>query len=168
MSRARRGKAKSGFFWLVPAAFAAHIAEELPRFPQWATRHFGTTTKEFYVASHLVLGPAVVACAAAGAKGAGGWKGAFAGSAAAGVMVANTVYHVGTTALFREYSPGVVTAVLGMLPASLYTLHRARADGLLTDEQFLGALLTGNAACLAAVSSLYVNMPTLGGSEQER
>lgn len=167
MPRPRRGRPKAGFFWLVPAVFAAHIAEELPRFPQWATRHFGTTTKEFYVVSHLVLGPAVVACAAAGSKRAGSWMGPFAGCAAAGVMVANTVYHVGTTALFREYSPGVVTAVLGMLPASLYALRRARAEGLLTDEQFLGALLTGNAACLAAVGSLYVDMPTLGGEVKE-
>lgn len=167
MTRRRRGKAKAGFFWLVPAAFGVHIAEELPRFPQWATRHFGITSKRFYIASHCVLGPAVIACCAAGAKGSGGWKGPFAGSAAASVMVVNTVYHVGTTALFREYSPGVVTAVLGMLPASLYALHHARADGLLTDEQWLGAILVGNASCLAAVGSLYVNMPTLGGKVEQ-
>ena len=167
MSRRRRGKAKAGFFWLVPAAFGAHIAEELPRFPQWATRHFGTTTKEFYVASHCVLGPAVIACCAAGAKGSGGWKGPFAGAAAASVMVANTIYHLGTTALFREYSPGVVTALVGMLPTSVYALRRTRAEGLLTDEQWLGAILVGNAACLAAVGSLYVDMPALGGRVEE-
>ncbi|HEY6781187.1 MAG TPA: HXXEE domain-containing protein [Thermoleophilaceae bacterium] len=163
MSRRSRHKAKAGFFWLVPAAFGVHIAEELPRFPQWATRHFGTTTKEFYVASHCLLGPAVIACCAAAAKGSGGWKGPFAGAAAASVMVANTIYHLGTTALFREYSPGAATAVLGMLPASVYALRRARAEGLLTDEQLLGAVLVGNASCLAAVGSLYVDMPTLGG-----
>ena len=111
---------------------------------------------------------AVIACCAAGTKRSGGWKGPFAGAAAASVMVANTIYHVGTTALFREYSPGVVTALLGMLPASTYALRRTRREGLLTDEQWLGAVLVGNAACLAAVGSLYVDMPTLGGTVSDR
>lgn len=155
------------FFWLVPAAFIAHVAEELPTFPRWATRHFGTTTTEFYVAGHAVLVPAVVAASAAGAKRAGGHLGPFAAAAAASVMVTNTIYHVGTTALFREYSPGLVTAVAGMLPAGAYALWRTRRDGLLTDEQLLGAFLTGNACAIAAVSSLYVDMPKLGGEARE-
>ena len=42
-------------YWLPLVVFLAHIAEEGPRFPQWATRHFGATSRAFYFYSHLVL-----------------------------------------------------------------------------------------------------------------
>ena len=108
-----------------------------------------------------MLYPTVAGLSWWGSKGSR--RGAFGASAVAAVMVTNTIYHVGTTALFREYSPGLATAVAGMLPSGLYALWRARRDELLTDEQLVGAFLAGNAAALAAVSSLYVDMPTLGG-----
>ena len=68
-----------------------------------------------------------------------------------------------TTARFRQYSPGLVTAVTLMLPASVHTLRRTRRDGPLSDEQLLGAFLAGAALSSAAVASLYVDMPRLGG-----
>lgn len=157
---------KARFFLLPAAAFTAHVAEELPRFPAWATRHFGTTTTRFYVASHALLWPTVAGLSVWGAK-KGTRLGAFGASAVAAVMVTNTIYHLGTTALFREYSPGLATAMVGMFPAGVYALWKAREEELLTDEQLVGAFLAGNAAALAAVSSLYVDMPTLGGAVSE-
>jgi Sec-independent protein secretion pathway component TatC len=156
---------KARFFLLPAAAFTVHVGEELPRFPRWATRHFGTTTTRFYLASHAVLWPTVAGLSVWGSKGSR--LGAFGASAVAAVMVTNTIYHAGTTALFREYSPGLATAAIGMLPTGLYALWKARQEELLTDEQLVGAFLVGNAAALAAVGSLYVDMPTLGGEVRE-
>ena len=45
----------NSFFWLPSILFALHVAEEFPRFPEWATRHFGTTSRPYYVYSHIPL-----------------------------------------------------------------------------------------------------------------
>ena len=42
-------------FWIPPLLFVLHMLEELPRFPAWATRHFGATSLPWYVYSHGVL-----------------------------------------------------------------------------------------------------------------
>lgn len=150
------------FYWLVPAAFLAHCAEELPRFPRWATRHFGTTTTRFYIASHCVLVPLVLESGARGSGQPGSQRAAFFATSVAAALGLNAVFHVATTALFRSYSPGLVTAVSALLPASAYTLYRTNRDGLLTDEQLVGAFLAGTALANAAVGSLYLDMPGLG------
>lgn len=160
----RHRRSPTRFFWLVPAAFLAHCAEELPRFPRWATAHFGTTTTRFYLASHCVLVPLVVASGARGSGRPEDSGAAFLATSVAAALGSNAVFHIGTTALFRQYSPGLVTAVSAMLPASTYVISRSRGDRLLTDEQLVGALLAGNALAGAAVASLYVDMPRLGGA----
>ena len=43
------------FPWLVFGALVTHVLEELPGFPAWATAHFGTTTTQWFVLSHLPL-----------------------------------------------------------------------------------------------------------------
>lgn len=152
------------FLWLVPGAFLAHCAEELPSFPAWATRHFGTTTTRFYVASHvLLLIPATVAVTARGVRDRPGGPWLAGAAAVAAGFFANGLFHLATTALFRRRSPGVLTAVAVVMPATAGVLARIRREGLLSDEQLVGAALAGNALTTAAVASLYVDMPRLGG-----
>jgi hypothetical protein len=158
-----RGKRRSSFYWLVPAAFLAHVVEELPRFPQWATRHFGTTTTQFYLVSHAVLVPALVGASARGARRPSDSRAAFLATTVSSGLGINAIFHIATTVLFREYSPGVVTGAVGMLPAAAYTLYRTKRAGILSDEQIVGAVLAGTAITTAVVGSLYVNMPPLGG-----
>ena len=150
-------------YWLVPAAFLAHSAEELPRFPRWATEHFGTTTTRFYIASHaFVLIPLTLASGYRASRRPGDSRAVFHATAVAAGYGIDAIFHVATTALFRRYSPGLVTAVGLMLPASAYTLWRTRHDGLLTDQELIAAFLAGNVLSAAAVASLYLNMPRLG------
>jgi len=55
--------------------------------------------------------------------------------------------HVGQAALLRMYTPGVATAVLIVLPYSLYAYYRLLKDGVVGwDDVLLGAALA--AACL--------------------
>lgn len=159
----RHQRSRTRFYWLVPVAFLAHCAEELPRFPSWASQHFGTTTRRFYVASHCVLVPLIVASGARASARPGDPRAAFFATSVAAALGLNAVFHAGTTVLFRRYSPGLITAIAAMLPASAYAISRTRRDGLLTDEQLLGALLAGTSLGNAAIASLYVHMPRLGG-----
>ncbi|MGA5466760.1 HXXEE domain-containing protein [Mycobacterium sp. NPDC050041] len=155
---------KARFYWLVPAAFLAHCAEELPRFPRWATRHFGTTTTQFYLASHAILVPSVLSAGACGANRPTSRRAAFFATSVAAALGINGVFHIATTRLFGEYSPGVITGAAAVLPAAVYTLLRTKRDNLLTEEQILGAFLTGTALSTGAIASLYVDMPRLGGT----
>ena len=153
----------TGFYWLVPAAFLAHSAEELPGFPRWATEHFGTTTRRFYIASHaFVLIPLTLASGYRASRRPGDSQAAFHATAVAAGYGLNAIFHIATTVLFRRYSPGLVTAVGLVLPASAYTLLRTKREGLLTDKQLLAAFLVGNVLSDAAIGSLYLNMPRLG------
>ena len=53
------------------------------------------------------------------------------------IMLFNAfVPHIATSIRFRMYSPGVVTAVLIMLPFSYYLFRRAFAENMLNGNQF--------------------------------
>lgn len=151
--------------WLAPTAFLAHCAEELPRFPRWATKHFGTTSTRFYVVSHaLVVVPAVIMPAVHATRHPASTGAAFSSVAVAAGLGFNGIFHLATTALFREYSPGVFTGVFALLPAATHTIASARRDGMLTQQQLGAAVVVGAAGCAAAVASLYLDMPTLDGA----
>src|SRR5690242_1359455 len=108
------------FYWLPLLAFLVHVAEEWPRFPAWATRHFGATSRPFYLYSHVVLiAVGTLVCQRAAAQGPGGpW--AMLATAMQHTLLTNGLFHLATTVLFREYSPGVVTGTLLFLPLSAY------------------------------------------------
>ena len=53
------------------------------------------------------------------------------------VMLFNAfIPHIATTIRFRMYSPGVITAILIMLPFSFYLFRRAFAENILNWTQF--------------------------------
>jgi Protein of unknown function with HXXEE motif len=64
----------------------------------------------------------------------------------------NTVFHVGTTVAYREYSPGLVTAVAGFLPLWWRLTRLAGREGLLTRGGALGAAAIGGAVHATAVA----------------
>src|SRR3990167_3785471 len=109
-------------YWLPLIVFIPHMIEEYPRFPAWATRHFGATSRAWYVYSHILLvAIAVPVCLWAGDASSQGW-GRIVGTALMITLAMNGVFHVVTTFLFREYSPGVLTGILLFFPATGYML----------------------------------------------
>lgn len=148
--------------WLAPAVFTAHCAEELPRFPAWATRHFGTTTTRFYVASHCVLLPGVVGLTAAGTRRHASRHRTVAAAAIPVALVNNTAFHLLTTVRFREYSPGLVTGSVAVAPVSLLILWRLWRHRILRGRDLLTATLVGTGLNAMAVGSLRFDMPRLG------
>lgn len=144
--------------WLPLLVFVAHMLEEIPRFPAWATRRFGATSNAWYAYSHVVLVAAAIAICL-WADGAPAESVARVASTALMLTMAwNGVFHVVATILFREYSPGVVTSVALFFPATAYVLRETVTQALLTPAQIGIAIGVGALVQVAVIASLYLPM----------
>ena len=145
-------------YWLSLIIFVPHMLEEYRRFPAWATRHFGATSTAWYVYSHiLVVGVAIAVCMWAEKASPHTW-GRILGTALMITLGLNGAFHVVTTFLFREYSPGVVTGTLLFFPASAYLLIMTARESLLTTTQIGTAVVIGAVVQVAVIASLYLRM----------
>jgi hypothetical protein len=61
----------------------------------------------------------------------------------AGAFVANGITHLGQAALLRGYTPGVVTALLVVLPYGVLLGEQLRRSGLVTRRRWVGAIAAG-------------------------
>jgi hypothetical protein len=143
--------------WATFALLAVHVAEEVPAFPAWATRHFGTTTPAFYVLSHIPLLAAVFYIARNAAAGAGTQWLWLAAAIQAG-LAANGLFHLATTVVFGEYSPGVVTGAGLCVPFAVYFLSRVRGHGALRGAQVVTACVAGVVVAILLTASLWLHM----------
>jgi hypothetical protein len=73
-------------------------------------------------------------------------------------LALNGAFHVVTTFLFREYSPGVVTGTLLFFPATAYLLIITARESLLTTTQIGTAVVIGAVVQVAVIASLYLRM----------
>ena len=140
-------------FLVTPLIFLIHIAEEWHRFPAWATRHFGATSRAWYVYSHIVLVAATIGiCSIATISPTRTWT-IWAVAVQWGFFT-NAIFHVASWRLFREYSPGLFSSVLLFVPVTIWQLGTTRLDctGLAT------ALALGSVMGGLAVASLWLNM----------
>src|SRR5262249_6927481 len=130
--------------WLFPPVFALHVFEEAPQFTAWANRHASSrfTQADLIRNNALGMGLVLVLCFAVAFFphpvviflffSLGLWQAGF-----------NTFFHVGTTAAFGVYSPGLISSVT-LYPALFYYLSRlAFHENLLTGGNAIFALLFG-------------------------
>ena len=144
--------------WLPVAVFAAHIVEEYPRFPAWATRRFGATSRAWYVYSHILLVALVIAvCGWAAGAAPGSW-GVLAWLALAQTLGFNALFHLAASLRWREYSPGLVTGLALMLPAAAWLTWRAGAQGLASGAQIAWALVLAALVQALVIWSLTLEM----------
>lgn len=145
--------------WVTFALLLLHIAEETAAgFPAWATAHFGTTTPGFYSLSHIPLVAAAAYVARHGAR-----PDASARALAASIMVqaalgANGIFHIGSTLLFRQYSPGLITSVGLFVPFTIYFLRRATMDGRIRPGQIVMACAAGVSVAVLITASLALDL----------
>ena len=142
--------------WFVLAALVCHVVEEVPNFPEWATRHFGTTSPTYFVLSHVPLFAAVLYIVYRASRSVVEPVWIWLLIAVQAALATNGVFHLLATLWFREYSPGVVTSVLVYAPVTAYLLPRA--------AQHLGARPTGMACATGIgvagllIASLWLDM----------
>jgi Protein of unknown function with HXXEE motif len=140
---------------LLPAAFALHVVEEAPGFTGWARRHASEryTRRDFWrnnAAGMLLTLPT----AGAISRRLPGRAAFFAFYTLVLTQQAlwNTVFHAATTAAWREYSPGLVTAGALFLPLWAWTTRLAFQEDLLSGRAVAAGVVLGGAIHGTAVA----------------
>jgi hypothetical protein len=133
------------------AALALHVAEEAPGFARWARRNAwpGYRDRDFLTinAGGLLLTAAATGAVRREPRLFGAWYAAVVCQQ----MLWNPVFHVGTTVAYREYSPGLVTAVT-LFPALWWRETRfALRRGRLSRHGVVAGVVVGGVMHLAAV-----------------
>jgi Protein of unknown function with HXXEE motif len=137
---------------LFPAVLALHVLEEAPGFTAWARRHCSPsyTQRDFVRNNTIGLAMTLLATRLIARHPARGPVFGYFSLVMTQQALFNTVFHVGTTVAYREYSPGLVTAVAGFLPLWWRLTQLARKERLLTRGGAAGAAAIGGAVHAAA------------------
>jgi hypothetical protein len=133
--------------WLLPAAFAPHIAEEYAGgFPWWVTHVLGGSFDNLAFAMNNALFMAIMLALTTWTSRSGSRLATFLLIAwASGNIFWDGLFHIVTTAAFDRYSPGLVTSSLLYMPISLVVGWSALGSRALSIRGFLGALVLGAA-----------------------
>jgi hypothetical protein len=127
--------------WLVPIFLTIHNLEEAPLMESWYKRlpmkiPLTITTRQFVIAVTFIT-VAGFLLTYIGVEYLASPTGYLLVLGMQAILLFNAfVPHIATTIRFRMYSPGVITAVLIMLPFSFYLFRRAFAEDMLNWNQF--------------------------------
>jgi hypothetical protein len=130
-------------YWLITAQWLAHFADEwMSGFPAWCTRHFEPLPDSFWTTMMTVLTVPMI------------WLGWTASRPSAGsgirlvcagvqmLFFSNAFFHLITTYVFGEYSPGTATGIV-FLPLSLLLWWAVLREPGVTKSSFTTALVAG-------------------------
>ncbi|NUT94870.1 MAG: HXXEE domain-containing protein [Saccharothrix sp.] len=114
--------------WGLLAAWVVHDLEELATMSRWSRKNrvLPTTPAQSAIAIGL-MGGIVTAAAAAGARSGG--RSRFFQTVLTGFGL-HSATHLAASAVFRGYTPGVLTAPTVVAPFTLWALRRLRAEGI--------------------------------------
>ena len=155
-------KSLARVLWLLPLVFIIHDGEELLTMPGWIVRHqqkldqlarmneiaaemvhsLPTTTAQVAVAIGFILLLFVVVTAGASmTRRRGFWLYAYA--SLLGVLFLHVFTHIAQAILIGGYAPGVIGAVVAIIPGALYLYKRLFEAKLLTVKSALVTALIG-------------------------
>ena len=131
--------------WLFPVVFVVHVLEEAPQFTAWAQRYASPkfTRADFIRNNVMGMVIAIVFCLAV-------WHSPnkmttwlfFAFGLNQSLL--NTLFHIGTTAAYGIYSPGLISS-LALYPWLYYFLSRlAYQQGLINTQEGIIALVVAS------------------------
>lgn len=156
------GRSLARVLWLLPVVFIIHDGEELFTMPGWVVRHrqkldelgrmnetaaeivrsLPTTTAQVAVAIGFILLLFVVVTAGASmSRKRGFWLYAYA--SLLGVLFLHVFTHIAQAILFGGYVPGVIGAVVAIIPGALYLYKRLFEAKLLTVKSSVVTALIG-------------------------
>jgi hypothetical protein len=154
--------------WAVPLVFAVHDAEEIATVERWSASHASLLpaaarrfvpmpTLTFAVSVAVILAVLLVASALDAARLHRG-KPILWSVFSAATLIANGLTHPLQALLFRGYTPGVVTAVVVLIPFAVWLYRDGRRRGWLTQRRALllvgiGFVLQAPAAALAILAA---------------
>ena len=143
----------AGRVWLFPVAFAAHVLEEAPGFTAWARRHGSSryTEADFIRNNALGLAMTIVGTTVVSRSPSRPAVFSYFAIVLTQQAVFNTLFHSGTTVAYREYSPGLVTALAGFLPVWWHVTRLARRESLISGTGARWAAGIGGAVHATAV-----------------
>ena len=149
-------------------SLALHVSKEWPAFPEWATRHSGTTTRALYVLPHLpILAIALgVSIMATGSRPRPAWT--WSVVAIQWALAVNGLFHIAATALVLAYAPGSWTGAGLDRPLTAYLLFRVRGDRSWTAIQITTAGIVGTALSALAAASLRLEFDVLAADQLAR
>lgn len=133
--------------WLFPIAFTLHVAEEWPRFTQWARIHASAQfTMREYVTIHVtgIFGALLFAALVARFPNRS-LIFLFFAFVFGPALLFNTIFHVGATVMTRTYCPGVITALTLYLPLFYFISRAVWSENLLRGSMFGAALVIAGA-----------------------
>jgi len=138
-------------YWLLPLAFVVHDAEELFTMPSWFIAH-ERPLGAAHVALAIALFLAVFLVITAGAwlrPRSFVWRALYGGLL--GTFLLHGFVYVGQAIAFASYTPGLVTAVLVVIPASAYLWIVLLRRGAIDLKPSLAMSVLGIALFLPAV-----------------
>jgi hypothetical protein len=128
-----RGRTFREAVWLFPPAFLLHVAEEAPQFTSWVRRYASPrfTAQDFLRNNGLglLLGVGLTAVVS---RWPNRWTaGLYFAAILTQDCVFNALFHIGTTALYGAYSPGLITSLVIRPPLYVYLSRLAWRERLI-------------------------------------
>lgn len=145
-----RQASTSVVIWLFPLAFLVHDLEEIltmerfvrlnrDRFPKLVQRVASITTTQFTIGVTILFVITIWASFLATRSPRDlSWL-----TICLAIFLLHVCTHVAQPLLLRTYTPGAITAVLVVLPYSLYAFHRLFSDQLISGDDFTLSLVIG-------------------------
>jgi uncharacterized protein with HXXEE motif len=132
-------------------ALALHVAEEAPGFAAWARRNTWSGYRDRDFVAINASGLAMTALAGAAVRRQPSLFGPWYAAIVCQQLLWNPVFHLGTTVAYREYSPGLVTA-LALFPALWWReTRRGLRAGRLSGRRVALCAVAGGLIHLTAV-----------------
>ncbi|MGF9975894.1 HXXEE domain-containing protein [Viridibacillus arvi] len=131
---------------IFPIVFFIHDLEEIATVENFTMKlPFSVSTEEFIIAFILLWIIVVIGCvtAANNKRFIGILPIKFFALLVAGVFLANGIGHVVQSVIFKKYVPGVITAVVILIPFCLLCIRKLILENLITPNQVGVYLLVG-------------------------
>jgi hypothetical protein len=148
--------------WLVPIVLTIHNLEEAPCMAGWYKRlpmkiPYTITSRQFAIAVSFITVAGFV-LTYIGIEYLANWSGYLLVLEIQAILLVNAfIPHIAAAVRFRMYGPGLVSAVLLILPFSFYLFRRAMDENIIDWPQFWMMLAIAPVAMVAiAVISLQV------------
>ena len=136
--------------WIFPLAFLIHDLEEIftmerftrenrERFPKFLRNIAAINTTQFTIAVGVLF--AITLLASYLATGQQRQVDIFITALA--LFLVHVFWHIATPIIFRKYTPGLITALLIVMPYSLYAFHRLFGANWIGSDSLSTAILIG-------------------------